>query len=56
MCGNKFNSLLTIGMEISDYKSGRITVPKYQRGAVWNKKQKEKLIQNLQKYRESKKK
>lgn len=24
MCGNKFNSLLTIGMEISNYESGRI--------------------------------
>lgn len=30
-----------------DIKNSRITIPKYQRGAVWNKQQKEKLIDSM---------
>ncbi|MBE6146492.1 MAG: DUF262 domain-containing protein [Firmicutes bacterium] len=32
-----------------DIKNSRITIPKYQRGAVWNKQQKEKLIDSMNK-------
>jgi hypothetical protein len=42
-------SKYTVEQLNNDYKSGRITVPKYQRGAVWNKKQKEKLIDSMNK-------
>lgn len=33
----------------NDIKSGKIKVPKYQRGAVWNKQQKDKLIDSMTK-------
>ena len=42
-------SKYTVDQLNNDYKNGKITVPKYQRGAVWNKKQKEKLIDSMNK-------
>lgn len=42
-------SKYTVEQLNNDYKNGKITVPKYQRGAVWNKKQKEKLIDSMNK-------
>lgn len=33
----------------NDIKNSKITIPKYQRGAVWNKQQKEKLIDSMNK-------
>lgn len=42
-------SKYTVEQLNNDYKNGKITVPKYQRGAVWNKKQREKLIDSMNK-------